>query len=303
MKHHILCLLVFMTTLNGSTASAGNASQNKLPLHGWKLLAPLPDPVGYGGLFAGVLNGRLVAGGGSQFRDKPFWLKGEKVFSDRIFTLASLQDRWVEHPTKLPLKVGNFATAATADAIYLAGGIDATGCLRQVLKIQAQGDGFKFTCLSELPQPVGYGAAAVVDDRLYLLGGVENPASKTPSAETWSLDLKASADRATWRREADFPGGGVFVATLGVYEKTLYVFSGIGFDSVGMATPGQECLSPEHGGREMGTPGRSARGARGCGDALSGDSRPQVLSRRRLCGDFPRRAARASGIQCADLVL
>jgi len=241
--------LVFIAALIGSSALAEAAAPSKLDLNGWELLAPLPDPIGYGGLFAGVLNGRLVAGGGSQFRDKPFWLKGEKTFSDRIFTLASLQGRWVEHPAKLPLKVANFANTSTPEAIYLAGGIDATGCLRQVLKIQAQGDGFGFTHLADLPQPMGYGAAAVVDGRLYVVGGVPAPLSKTPSRETWSLDLSVSAERAAWRREADLPGPGILGAVLGVHGKTLYLFSGIGFDAAGTPTPSKAvyCLNTVDG--------------------------------------------------------
>ena len=61
-----------MTTFTGSvTDLSGADAPDSTPLHGWTLFAPLPDRVGFGGMFAGVLSGRLVAGGGSQFPDKP----------------------------------------------------------------------------------------------------------------------------------------------------------------------------------------------------------------------------------------
>ena len=206
-------------------------------LHGWKLLAPLPDRVGYGGMFAGVLGGRLIAGGGSQFPEKPLWLKGEKAFSDRIFTLASPDAKWVEHTVRMPAPVGSPASAATADAIYFAGGLDAKGCLAGTWEMRAEGDGFAFSALPDLPRPVGYGAAAIVGRRWYVIGGLDSPASKSPSREVWSLDLSAPRAGATWRREPDLPGDGVFVAAAASDGRNLCVFGGISYDAAGKLVP------------------------------------------------------------------
>jgi N-acetylneuraminic acid mutarotase len=225
--------IFLMTAFTGSVAAAGTDA----PLHGWKQLAPLPDRVGFNGMFAGVLNGRVVTGGGSQFPGKPLWLQGEKAFSDRIFTLAAPTGPWVESATRLPLPVGNFASAATNDAIYLAGGLNVTGCLRQVWEIRARGEGFVFTALPELPRPVGYGGGAVVAGRFYVIGGLDTPVSKAPSVEVWSLDVGAAEASAAWRREPDLPGPGVFVAGTATDGKVLYVLGGVGFDAAGKTIP------------------------------------------------------------------
>jgi N-acetylneuraminic acid mutarotase len=211
-------------------------------LHGWELLAPIPDPVGFGGMFAAPLNGQLVAGGGSQFRDKPNWLQGEKVFSDRIFTLADPAAKWVESATRLPAKMGHFATAATSDAIYLVGGINATGCLAPCWQLRAQGGGFQFTPLPDFPHAIGYAAGAIANGRLYVIGGLPEPTSKSPTVETWSLELAKISAGAKWTREPDLPAPGVFVSGVASDGRHVYVFGGMTYDAEGKATPSKRML-------------------------------------------------------------
>jgi N-acetylneuraminic acid mutarotase len=195
-------------------------------------------------MFAGVLNGRLVAGGGSQFRDKPKWLDGEKQFSDRIFSLLPVDGHWIEHSRRLPTKVGHFASAANEDAIYLAGGVNESGCLREVWRITARGDDFEFTRLADLPHPVGYAAAEIVGGRLYVVGGITAPDSKSVSTETLSLAIEPIDTAAKWQRHDDLPGPGVHVAAAAKFGDDLYVLGGIGFDNGGTPRPAKSvyCL-------------------------------------------------------------
>jgi N-acetylneuraminic acid mutarotase len=196
-------------------------------------------------MFAGVLEGRLIAGGGSQFRDKPNWLKGEKIFSDRIFTLAKPEGPWLEDSVRLPAKAGHFASATSTDAIYFVGGVDANACLRETWELRVVGKKLSLRRLADLPHPLGYGAVALVGHRLYVATGVHVPSSKTPSVETWSLDVSTKHSQpsanapaaAAWRREPDLPAPGVFVAAGASDGKHFYVFGGIGFDADGKATP------------------------------------------------------------------
>jgi N-acetylneuraminate epimerase len=226
-----------MSAWSGVTNPGCAAVPPAAEMHGWQLLDPIPDQVGYGGMCAGVLNDRLVAAGGSQFRDRPLWLKGEKVFSDRIFTLAAMDGKWVESKTRLPEPVASAAAAATREVIYLAGGVSATACSQHVWAMRAKREGFDFSALPDLPQPVGYGAAAIVGQRLYVVGGLDAPSSKEPSRAVWSLAVDGAAARATWRREPDLPGEGVFVAAAASDGRSLYVFGGIGFDGTGKPVP------------------------------------------------------------------
>lgn len=208
----------------------GDAPQGGASSADWKLLAPLPDPVGFGGMFAGVLNGRIVAGGGSQFPDKPLWLNGEKVFSDRLFTLADPAGSWLEQSFRLPFRAAHYACATTAGAIYLAGGVDQTGCVREAWEICPEGDSFVCTRLPDLPKTLGYAAAAIVGDRLYVAGGQNTATIRVASAETWSLDLK---EKSLWRREPDLPGSGVFLAAAAVHGHHFYLIGGVNFDAEG----------------------------------------------------------------------
>lgn len=230
-----LCLgFITMTALTGS-ASVAPEGTGKEGSKGWKLLAPLPDRVGYAGMFGGVLGGRLIVGSGSQFPEKPLWLKGEKAFSDRIFILSAPDAKWTESKTRLPASFASAAFGATPDAIYLAGGLNATESLRQVYEMRAQGDGFSFKALPDLPKPVGYGVGAIMGGRFYVLGGLDSPTSKSPGVEVWSLALNASERE--WRREPDVPGSGFFVAATATDADHVYVFGGVGFGADGKAVP------------------------------------------------------------------
>lgn len=210
--------------------TVGDAPQDGASFHPWKLFPPLPDPIGFGGMFAGVLGGRLVAGGGSQFRDKPLWLNGEKVFSDRLFTLADPAGSWMESSFRLPFKAAHHACATTARAIYLVGGLDRTGCIRDAWEISAEGDGFSTTRLPEFPTTIGFAAAGIVRDRLYVAGGQNTATVRVASVEMWSLDLR---EKSGWRREPDLPGPGVFLAAVAVHVDAFYVIGGVNFDAEG----------------------------------------------------------------------
>lgn len=223
-----LLILSTMTVITPSTSGAEVASRD------WKLLAPLPDPVGFGGMFAGVLGGRLVAGGGSQFREKPVWLQGTKSYSDRIFTLSSPDAKWQVHAERLPEKNSHFAAAASSEAIYLVGGLNADGGQQACWELRARGDGFAFNRLPDLPSPLCYGAAAIVGGRLFVAGGQRQPTDKAASAEAFSLELGAPH---VWRREPNLPGPGVFVASAATEGSGFFLFGGMAFDAEGKFSP------------------------------------------------------------------
>jgi len=214
-----------VVTLFISTMSASSAS---VPLHGWKLLAPIPDPIGYAGMAAGVIDGRLVATGGTQW-SQPVWLKGTRKFNDEIFVLDALDGKWRTARARLPEPCGHFAAAATSDAIYLAGGTDPKGCRTAAYALHPSGGDYAFRRLPDLPKPVGYAAGAIADGRFYVIAGVPDPSSTAPSREVWSLDL-ATPDTG-WTREADLPGPGLLVPAAGSEGGAVYVFGGMAFDA------------------------------------------------------------------------
>ncbi len=203
------------------------SSASSQPASGWKSLPSLPDPVGFAGMAAGVLGDRLVATGGSQW-DLPIWLKGTRAFTDRIFVLDAPDGRWRSAGAKLPVPSGHFATAATADEIFLAGGNILTSSVATVYAIKAAGSDYAITRLPDLPAPTGYAAAAIAGGRLFVIGGVPDPSSTAARREVWSLDLAA---RKSWQREADLPGAGVIVPAAAGRGDELYVFGGMSYSA------------------------------------------------------------------------
>ncbi len=221
------------------------ATASAQPAAGWKLLSPLPDPIGYAGMAAGVLGGRLVATGGSQW-DRPIWLKGTRSFTDRVFVLDALDGTWRAAAARLPVPSGHFASASADDAIYLAGGNSAAGSLATVYVIKPDGNDYRLERLPDLPAPTGYAAAAVAGGRLFVVGGVPDPASKAARREVWSLNLR---NPVAWSREADLPGAGVIVAAAAGQGEALFVFGGMAFDPDGKPTPSRAaCRLPRTGG-------------------------------------------------------
>ena len=211
---------------------------------GWDLLAPLPDAVGFSGMFAGVLQGQLIAGGGARW-DKPSWNDGIKFYSDKLWSLASPESAWKEVPLKLPIAGSNFANAATSGAIYLAGGVTPEEVLKSVYVLRQDGEDRGWDRLADLPSPLGYACASIVNGRLYVIGGLSNLASRSPSREVWSLKVGSKETAETWQREADLPGRGVFVPMSTGIGMNLYVFGGMAVDDEGHNDPSRSayCLN------------------------------------------------------------
>lgn len=194
----------------------------------WKTLPPLPDPVGFGGMFAGVSDGVLFAGGGSRFIDKPVWNGGTKVFSDKVFVLKSPDGPWEELKERLPKEMAHSASAPYGSDVIAAGGMNGAGALRDVYRIGLKDGALQVAPLPPLPHPIVYGAAAVVKDVLYVIGGVPDATSTQPGRECWTLSL-ASGQPSEWTRVPDFPGKpGIVMAAAGD-GRHFYVFGGMHF--------------------------------------------------------------------------
>jgi len=216
---------------------------------GLTLFTPLPDPVGFAGNFAANLGGQLVTGGGSQFPDKPLWLDGIKVYSDRIFALAEPSGDWSELTTRLPIPMAHFAFAASKDVVYLAGGMAAGGLLAAVFELRPADDTLSIKRLPDLPERLAYGAAGIADGRLFIAGGQHDASVKVATRECWSLNISNSAAETTWRREPDLPGTGTFVAAMASDDQNLFLIGGVGFDSTGKGVQSDKVFQLQPGAK------------------------------------------------------
>jgi len=213
-------------------AGAASRGAPETPLS-WHLIAPLPDAVGFAGMAAGVMRGRLVAAGGSQW-DAPIWAGGKRRFNDRVFWLDNPNATWRAGNVRLPEPVAHFATASTEGAIVIAGGFNTRGPLTSAYVLRPSGDEIEIRELPPLPSPIVYGTGVIARDRFYLFGGLADPADKHASASVWSIALGGEMD---WRREPDLPEGGRFLMTAAECEDQIYLFGGMAFDSAGKPQP------------------------------------------------------------------
>lgn len=220
----IIFLLSLMTIVSVSPASGNPPADSS-----WKLLPPIPDPVGFAGMFAGSAHGRLFAGGGSQFPDKPLWEGGVKAYSDRVFVFDAENNAWRELPSRLPMPIAHAASAPYGDSVIVAGGVNDSGALHGVYLVTLTEDELSVQQLPDLPHPLVYGAGAMVGDVFYVVGGVTDPASTEPSGEVWALSLSGPVESRQWRRVADFPGTAGIVPGAGSDGHCLYVFGGMAF--------------------------------------------------------------------------
>jgi N-acetylneuraminic acid mutarotase len=103
---------------------------------------------------------------------------------------------------------------------------------------------------------------------------MNSPDAKSARTETWSLAITGSELAAGWRREADFPGTGVFVACAASVAGQVYVMGGMEYDAAGKFVPSAHAyrLNPLAGKWETLPELPEARvGASNPGQALLGD--------------------------------
>jgi len=223
------CILVLSVANLTTLVRAEPAATKPTP---WRTLAPIPNPIGFGGMFAGVCEDGLFAGGGSQFVGGPSWQGGEKFYSDKVYFLPALDGSWRELPDRLPEPRANAACAPHGNAVIAAGGVNATGPLRSVVKIGIHKGDLSVESLPPLPHPLVYASAAVVRDVFYVVGGVPDAASKETSQECWALPLTVppgSTTSAGWIRLPDLPGRAGIVMATGADDHGFYVFGGAAF--------------------------------------------------------------------------
>lgn len=90
----------------------------------WEQLAPIPEPAGVAGPFAGMSGGALLVAGGANFPGGMPWEGGKKVWVDRAWVLEKPDGAWRE-AGRLPRALGYGVSATHRDSLVCAGGSDA----------------------------------------------------------------------------------------------------------------------------------------------------------------------------------
>lgn len=191
-------------------------------------LPPIPDALGFAGMYAGVTEKGIVAAGGHRFSDGiPWWHGGEKVWSDVIFTFDRSAGSWQVRDVALPRPLGDGVGAGFRDGVVCAGGGDASRAYDDVFYLQWESDRIETRTLPPLPSPRLKMGGAMVGDVLYLVGGLPDPRATTALHELVALDLSKPEGERRWISLPAWPGPARMMPVVAASRDALYIFGGI----------------------------------------------------------------------------
>jgi SSS family solute:Na+ symporter len=188
----------------------------------WSELPPLPDEIGFAGVFAGVVDGHLLVAGGANFPDGPPWDGQAKVWYDGIFLLDAPEGEWRAAGT-LPDALAYGISITMDDGLICIGGSDAERCHASVVKLKLQKGAVSVHPLPSLPMPLAYSSGVRIGRTLYVMGGLTEPDGR-PVASLWALDLDRPGT--AWEAMPNLPGPPRMLAICGTQNSQLFVFSG-----------------------------------------------------------------------------
>ena len=144
----------------------------------WQQAASLPParkgehPVGLAGAVSGLLNDRLLVGGGANFPDTLPWMGGHKKYHDNVYEYAKRggRVRFTGLRFTLPEPIAYAACCTTPGGIVYAGGENEQGISRKAWLL-SQDPVARFHPLPDLPIAVSGASATAVNGRVYLAGG------------------------------------------------------------------------------------------------------------------------------------
>jgi len=201
----------------------------------WRLLPPLPDPIGVAGPFVGAHEGAIVVAGGANFAaadaadlwDVPKQYHAvASVLTREAGTTDNLAWR-TGFALEQPVAYG--ASASTPAGIVCAGGEDGRQAVADAFMLTWDSDAEKLarTPLPPLPAPSTAGGAAVVGSQVYVIAGQEGLGLDSATDRLWRLDLTAlGAAGLAWEPLPPVPGGPRAFAMVAAVADRLFVIGG-----------------------------------------------------------------------------
>jgi N-acetylneuraminic acid mutarotase len=190
----------------------------------WSDLPPIPDVEGYAGPIAGVSEGKLLVGGGTNFPDKRPWEGGTKHWYDTVFVLEVPTDKW-HVAGKLPQPLAYSVCVTTPRGIAVLGGSNATGHTPECFWLRLVDAKLEIEPLPPLPVAVSNACGSLLNGRLFLAGGTLAPNAVHALDTCYSIALEHSVSG--WRKEPNMPGPPRMLATAAALDGAFYVLGGV----------------------------------------------------------------------------
>ncbi len=230
-----LRICIYFMTFFFSLTLTCNAQITSLPSIEWSLLPPIPDLEGFAGMFAGIIDGKLIVAGGANFPNGYPWEGGQKNWSNRIFILDSKTSKnWRESKLRLPKSMAYGVSCTFNNRLICSGGetgpnktlaSSKPSCISDVFSIGFKEGQLHLLELPSLPQPIKDACGLRIESRLVIFGGIESPSANKASKEMWILDLENPEK--SWIKGLAIPGSGRIQSIAASTMKELIVFGGI----------------------------------------------------------------------------
>ena len=136
----------------------------------WEKLAPIPDPPGFAGSFAGVSGGALLVAGGANFPDQKPWAGGAKVWYSEVFVLEKPEGAW-RGAGRLPTPLGYGVVVSHKRGLICIGGSDARQHHASTLVLRWVKGRLEIEPLLGLPEFCANLSGALISDTVYVAGG------------------------------------------------------------------------------------------------------------------------------------
>ena len=182
------------------------------------------DAHGFAGAFAGVHNGRLLAGGGANFPGGVPWEGGTKVWHDRVFVLSAYANAVWREIGRLPAPNAYGVSLTIPDGVLIIGGGNAARNFSDVWLMTLAGESLAFRALPPLPAPLAQMAGAIAADGVHIVGGAHRPDAVEATVRHYRLELDA-IDKG-WRQMPALPAAARILSIAAGIANDLYVIGG-----------------------------------------------------------------------------
>ena len=181
----------------------------------------LPDREGFAGMFAGVIDDKIVCMGGANFPEKRLWENGKKKWYEDIFVFDG--NGWIKRSEKLPMPLGYGISASYNNKIFIAGGNNEDGFYNQTYQLEIIKNEIKISALPKLPIAVAFATGTCLNN-LFIIAGGDSSSSGKPLNKCFALDLDNT--QRGWFELATWPGEARHHAVCSIKDNAFYLFGG-----------------------------------------------------------------------------
>lgn len=187
----------------------------------WKALPSFETKGGMGGIYMGVSDGTLFILG-----DTGITQTGN--YPGAAFELNKKREKWLPVNGKLPIPLAFGASVSYNNQLIIIGGKNNQGASSAVYSAKYSNGSIQFKELPSLPFPLVNSSAIVYDNILFVTAGEKDG---KPSNVFLALNLGDLQKSSKWVVLKDLPGEPRINPTLAIFNKSIYLFSGISQDN------------------------------------------------------------------------